>query len=323
MVGGNLLPRLPVRIRVGGVPGQQIGQAGRVRDDPDRCRHPHRQRVLIPLLGQALRHPLIEGKHHRHVPGLTAGDQRPQPGLRRRRADLPFRRRDPLTLPIRGFVHLQHRRVHRLQERRPRQLLHPRRGLLIDLGGGCYSQVGGEGRDLTGFPVVHIAGDHSLPQPRQPVTNGQGVGHPRPDRLRRGIERTHQTLRSELRHRWTPRRTQRHQAFDQQPAVGMINSRVRIRPRRRHHQLAAPCHPGVPLDVRSEVGQRTGVAQRRLQLDLEHDHILLEHVFYIQSRSLLQVSADYQAAVRPAPVIRMIASPASSLAARSTSAVIE
>ena len=35
------------------------------------------------------------------------------------------------------------------------------------------------------------------------------------------------------------------------------------------------------------------------------------------------IAGNYQAAVRPTPVIVMIASPASSLAARSTSAVIE
>ena len=46
LVGGDLLPRFAVRIGVVGVPGEEIGQSGRVRDDPDRFRHPHRQAGL-------------------------------------------------------------------------------------------------------------------------------------------------------------------------------------------------------------------------------------------------------------------------------------
>ncbi len=180
-VGGNLLPRLPARILVIGVPAEQITQPGRVRDDPDGLRHPDRPRILIPFLGQTFRHPLIQGEHHGHVPGFAAGDQGPQPRFRRGRPDFPLRGGDPFPLPVGGLIDLQHGRVQRFEERLPGQLLHPWCGLLVDLGGCGPREVGGQGGDLAGLPVMHFTGDHPLPQPGKAVADGQRVRHPRAD----------------------------------------------------------------------------------------------------------------------------------------------
>ena len=133
LVGGDLLPRLLVRVGVVGVPGQQVSQPGRVGDDPDRFRHPHRQRVLITVLGQGIRRPVGTRRHQRHIAGFTAGDQGPQPVIGLGGPDFPFRRRQRLPLPVGLSSTCKHGGVQRLQKRRPRQLLHPAAGLLIDL----------------------------------------------------------------------------------------------------------------------------------------------------------------------------------------------
>ena len=270
VVGGDVFPRLPVRVQVGGVAGQQILQPGRVGDDADGFRHPHRPGILIAFLGQAFGDPLVEGQHHRHIPGLTAGDQGAQSFFGLGGADLPFRRRQPFPFPIRLLIHLQDGGVQGLQETRPRQLHHPAAGLLIHLTSGRDRQLGGQGGDLAGLPVVHLPGHHPFPQPWQPVPDRQRVTHPGLRRWHRGAERTHQAVRGELRHLRCPGRPDRDESLDQQPTVGMIDLGMRVRPGGSDHQLPATPVPLLLLDVGGQISQGVPVAQRRLQLIIEH-----------------------------------------------------
>ena len=93
------------------------------------------------------------------------------------RLHLPLRCRQPLTFLVGALVDLQDDRLQRPQQTRPRQLLHPPRDLIIDLGRGDRIQFRGGLRDLRGP-------SSDAPRRPPPAPTAEGAGAADSTRLR-------------------------------------------------------------------------------------------------------------------------------------------